>query len=377
MSEEQTAERYELLAEKWMNGTITEAEKQEYTDWYTTNQDKPIDIPAAFADSREVLQERIFQQVKNGMQHKGKVVGIRRTYKWIAAAAVLLILGGAGYYAMQQPRRQVTDEQSMAIAQTVLPGTDKAILTLAGGQQIILDTTLQANAIQHATVSNGLLSYVDNSAATPAWNTLSTPRGGQYRLVLPDGTGLWLNAASSVRFPTKFTGKERRIEVKGEVYLEVKEDAEHPFFVSTGGAEVQVLGTHFNIKAYADEAEMATTLLEGSVRVKEGNDNVTLKPGEQARSAAGKKIQTIANVNTAEVVAWKDGLFQFSGSDLPAMMRQVGRWYDIDVKFEGRVPEFSFEGKLQRSLNLSQVLKVLSDMNIQYRMDGKTLTILP
>lgn len=376
MSEEQTAERYELLAEKWMNGTITEAEKQEYADWYTTNQDKPIDIPAAFADSREVLQERIFQHVKDGIQ-RGKVVGIRRTYKWVAAAAVLLILGGAGYYAMQQTRRQVTDEQSIAIAQTVLPGTDKAILTLAGGQQIILDTTLRANAIQYATVSNGLLSYVDNNAATPAWNTLSTPRGGQYRLVLPDGTGLWLNAASSVRFPTKFTGKERRIEVKGEVYLEVKEDAEHPFFVSAGGAEVQVLGTHFNIKAYADEAEMATTLLEGSVRVKEGNDNVTLKPGEQARSAAGKRIQTIANVNTAEVVAWKDGLFQFSGSDLPAMMRQVGRWYDIDVKFEGRVPEFSFEGKLQRSLNLSQVLKVLSDMNIQYRMDGKTLTILP
>lgn len=361
-------ERYEQLAEKWLNGTISEAEKQEYAAWYTASQERPLDIPASFAASREELQERIFSNIQAGME--APVKRMRPSYKWAAAAAVLLLLGTGAWYWSQ---RSTTSSSQTTIIADVMPGSDKAMLTLAGGQRIVLDSGLANTAIQNAVVSNGLLSYAGNAAENATWQTLSTPRGGQYRLVLPDGTGLWLNAESSVRFPTKFTGKDRRITITGEVYLEVRQDAQHPFLVTTGNTEVQVLGTHFNIQAYPDENSMATTLLEGSVRV----GDMVLQPGEQARSVDGKKIEKLVNVNTSDITAWKDGLFAFSGSDLPAMMRQVARWYDIDVRFEGRVPEFSFEGKLERSLQLSQLLKVLSDMHIQYKMEGKTLTILP
>ncbi|HEY9262564.1 FecR family protein, partial [Chitinophaga sp.] len=214
----------------------------------------------------------------------------------------------------------------------------------------------------------------DKDAVT--YNTLRTPRGGQFKITLPDGTTVWLNAASSIRYPTTFPGQERRVEMSGEAYFEVAKDEEKPFKVSANGkAEVKVLGTHFNVHAYPEEGIIKTTLLEGAVSMSTpANAPVLLKPGQQA--AAGQTtIEVVNDANIDQVMAWKYGLFNFDKSNLPSVMNELSRWYDVDVRYEGQVPSRIFRGKIKRDLSLTQVLEVLQDVNIKFKMEGKTLVV--
>lgn len=207
------------------------------------------------------------------------------------------------------------------------------------------------------------------------YNTAATPRGGQYEFILSDGTKVWLNAASSIRFPVAFPKNERKVQVTGEAYFEVASNPNSPFFVETQGQTIQVLGTSFNVNAYDDEQSVRTTLLTGSVNVTAQGISKRLQPGEQARYENGNLSIGVADVGN--VIAWKNGYFSFKDDDMHSVMRQIARWYNIDVSYEGQIPDRNFSGEISRNVNLSQILEILTFKKIHYRISETTLTITP
>lgn len=306
-----------------------------------------------------------------------------RPWRWATAAAVVAGLVIGGYYLYPTKKHtDISQTQRLPLKNDVAPGGNKAILMLASGQKIILDSahtgTLarQGNTIISKTDSGKLAYTITNEKPTEvAYNVLTTPRGGQYQLALPDGSKVWLNAASSIRYPTAFIGKERTVEITGEAYLEVAKDKAKPFHVTVSGMEVDVLGTGFNINAYTDEPVIRTTLLEGAVKVTAGNSSKQLEPGQQAQ--VGNGIALVRNVDLDQVTAWKNGLFQFNRVDIQTVMRQLARWYDVDIVYEEPVTKDRFGGKLPRDVNVSEVLRILQQAQVHFRIEGKTIVVLP
>lgn len=302
---------------------------------------------------------------------------------WWAAACIILLTAGA-YYLSKQTRQPGLAATSPV--KDVAPGGNRAMLTLSDGTQITLDSAgngvlAQQGNTRITKLGNGQLAYSGsgNAEGKILYNTMSTPPGGQYQLILPDGTGVWLNAASSISYPTAFTGNERSVTVTGEAYFEVVKNEKMPFRVKAGNTTVDVLGTHFNINAYKDEASINTTLLEGAVRVNVAQQQQQLRPGQQARvKANGAAIQVVDHPDIAEVMAWKAGFFSFNDADLPTVMRQLSRWYNVEVEYEGRIPQRVFTGEIGRNLTLSQVLKGLTKTRIKYRIEnGNRIIIQP
>jgi transmembrane sensor len=268
----------------------------------------------------------------------------------------------------------------------VPPGGNKATLTLASGARITLDSahsgelTRQGN-MRVIQLDSGRLAYETatsgkRQATSPGtYNTITTPRGGQYRVVLADGTRVWLNAASSLQYPTAFTGKTREVILQGEAYFEVAARADQPFIVQTGkDSRIEVLGTFFNITNYPDEKNILTTLIKGAVRVDVGKESHLLSPGQQARATAlpegGTRLTITSDINPEQVMAWKDGLFDFQDMPFDRVMRQLSRWYDIDVVYEDGVPDIKFEGQLGRDVNLSRILFFFQKVGVHYHMEG-------
>lgn len=294
-------------------------------------------------------------------------VTIRRTrWRWMAAAAAVLLLIIAGTYLLPERR-----SGSVTVITDIMPGTQKAILTLSDGSAVQLDSAGRQTIRPGITQQGGQLIY-EGKGKTVAYNTLSTQRGGQFSLRLPDGTQVWLNAASSLRYPTAFNGNERRVEVTGEAYFEVAPHAGKPFRVNVRGrADVEVLGTSFNVNAYDNEASLRTTLLEGAIRV----NGTLLKPGQQAEIT--DKLSVADLQNAQQVIAWKNGLFNFKGLHLKEAMLQLERWYDIEVVYGKDVPDIKFYGELKRNLSLAEVLSALKDLGIHFKIEGRKLTVLP
>lgn len=300
--------------------------------------------------------------------------------RWLAAAAVILLLIAAGTYfwnSRQTTQPPLVQKPAVQPAQDVSPGSNKAVLVIANGHRIqldnIADTLLEKDG---AAISNrnGQLTYHTGKEpiAVPLYNKVIIPRGGQYKLVLPDGSKVWLNAASSLRYPVAFTSGSREVELSGEAYFEVAHDNTRPFRIRVRKAMVQVLGTHFNIMAYDDEI-FTTTLLEGSVRVINGGQQALLRPGQQARLGTGI---TVNETDAEDAVAWKNGLFSFRQTDLAGAMRQMARWYNVEVVFEGKVPARRLTGFVPRGSNISQVLKMLEfTAGIHYRIEGDKITL--
>lgn len=283
---------------------------------------------------------------------------------WAAAAAIILLLGSATYLLRPQTPAPIASIPAADVA----PGTEKAVLTLANGAAIVLDSTGHQVIKQGNTAisqQGGQLQYSPQSTQTEvSFNTLATPRGGQFRLTLPDGTKVWLNAASSLKFPTAFTGKDRTVVLTGEAYFEVAKNTSMPFRVWGGNQLVEVLGTQFNINAYENESNTKTTLLQGSVRVslpaaaQQPAASVVLKPGQQS-VVSGTGTIPVTTVSAADAVAWKNGLFQLDNTNIADIMHQLERWYDIDVKYEGKIPEVHYTGGIKRSSPLSKVIAML------------------
>jgi transmembrane sensor len=316
-------------------------------------------------------------------------------WQWAAAAAIIVLVGcGIWYWLITQKPAATTVQQEIEVP----PGSDKAVLTLADGKTISLDSSIQGIIGRQGQTSinqrGGQLIYDASKTASgeAIYNTLSTPRGGQYQLTLPDGSKVWLNAASSIRFPAMFNDSARVVYITGEVYFEVSHQANRkgnsvPFevIVSPGqagpGEAVKVLGTRFNVNAYKDEDAIRTTLLEGAVAVKSAIDGSTvhLTPGEQAALAGTHSTLTInRSPNLEQVMAWKNGLFRFDGVELKTMMRQLARWYDVEITFAPGAPVTElFNGAIQRSLQLSQVLTGMDAMGIHVKREGKRLIVIP
>lgn len=302
----------------------------------------------------------------------------RRTipmYKWwAAAAAIVLLLSAGGYLYYKQEARLPQVSQTI-----IAPGHQGAILTLANGGQVQLDTiqngviALQGGVT--AKIVNGTLHYEGQPTGT-LYNKMATPKGRVFQLTLPDGTAIWLNSASSVRYPIAFTGKERKVEITGEAYFEVAPDPEKPFLVVVSNkTTVKVLGTHFNVNAYDNEQEITTTLLQGAIQV----NKMILKPGQQAILDKDNDLRLLQAADMNKVMAWKNGLFDFEGATLQEVMRQLERWYDIDVVFEGPIPDIQFGGKMTRGIPLNDVLEILKGFegaDFTFHMEGNKKLII-
>ncbi|MGX5819836.1 FecR family protein [Chitinophaga lutea] len=373
-------ERLHELEKKWLNNTITPEEAKEYADWYARHQDDEVTIPAGFAPDEETHGKRMLRGIRRRAGLQTAVVNMRRIVRWSAAAAILAIAAASAYWWLRPSATPIAATQPQP-ANDRLPGREGAILTLADGRQVVLDSLGDGEiATQGATsvyLKGGQLAYNPTSQITThtSYNTITTPPARTFQLLLPDGTKVWLNAASTFRFPVAFTGKERMVEVTGEAYFEVAHDAQRPFTVKAADAAVRVLGTHFNLMAYADERKVRTTLLEGAVRFTRADRSVLLKPGQQSGADAGGPDAPSA-VDVEQAVAWKNGYFNFKGVPLMEVMRQVARWYDVDVVYEGKDMHDLFMAEIRRSNPMSDVLKALElTGKVRFRLEGRVLTV--
>lgn len=374
-------DRYRSLAAKMLAGTITPEEEAELMAWYNEQEEEPLQVPVTFAGSREEHRARLLQGLQQTM---APVVPMRRKIARLSAAAILVLaVGAALWYFMVTPQagQQPPVEPVSLAQQDVLPGTDGAVLRLANGKSIVLDTAgngLLSDGIRKK--DNSLVIAADKqSALAPEYNTLTTPRARQQQLVLPDGTRIWLNAASSLRFPTTFSGDTREVEITGEAYFEVAKDAAHPFKVKVGSSTVEVLGTHFNIMAYNNELAVQTTLLEGSVKVSRDQQSLLLKPGQQS-SAGSEGLRLVQNADTEMAVAWKNGVQVFRNTALTTILRQVERWYDVSVDYKGAAVEgITFSGEVPRGVSLAELLKVFESNNLHFNINAtqRIVTVTP
>jgi ferric-dicitrate binding protein FerR (iron transport regulator) len=334
-------------------------------------------VPSGDLSRPSSIGREVDTSADNGRNRKGRVASLF-TWSRVAAAVMIIVLCGGGYLFLT--RRPHRSPEGTIAKKDITPGYDKAILTLSNGATITLDSahtgllTQQGNAAV-VNSNSGRLTYniLHEKLTTVLYNTLTTPRGGQYQLTLPDGTKVWLNAASSLIYPTAFSGDERTVQMTGEVYFEVAHDKKRPFKVKVGGQLIEDIGTHFNVNAYTDESVQTTTLLEGAVRV----GGHVLKPSEKASIDASGTIH-VSKGDPEQAIAWKNGLFDFTDNDLQTVMRQLARWYNVDIKYEGDIPERQFTGMIGRSLTLTQVLKGLTRESVHYRIEeGNHLIITP
>lgn len=368
------------LFNRYFDGTATDADRQKLMELVMESDD--VLLESVMRQRWEALQGTTVQTPSGAhvlaaiLNKPVQMKPVRQRWYWAAAAAVLLLLGIGGYFQLKH-QQEIT---GVAKIEKVTPGYERATLTLNDGSVVQLDSagnrTIQQGGSSIRQQGGQLVYAASSGKNAVTYNTLRTPRGGQFKVILPDGTTVWLNAASSIRYPTAFLGQERRVEMSGEVYFEVAKSEEKPFKVSVNGrAEVKVLGTHFNVNAYPEENIIKTTLLEGAVSMSTpASSPVLLKPGQQA--ATGKaEIKVVNDANIDQVMAWRYGLFNFDRSNLQSVMNELSRWYDVDVRYEGQIPSRIFRGKIKRDLSLTQVLEVLQDVNIKFKMEGKTIVV--
>lgn len=370
-------EHFEYLFQQYLRKTCTPQEKAEFLSMLEQPEYHPLlnelsDRYTVPANQAPPVDEEAGRQILSAILQVAKPPVRRLVPYWTRYAAAILLLMLAGIYFWAKPKLRSTSQQpTQTTVQDVRPGSNKATLTLADG------TTVTLNSDTNRLISEGIrqqgsqLQYAGKGSEL-SYNILTTPRGGQFSLVLPDGTKVWLNAASSLRYPVNFSGNERVVTVTGEAYFEVAQDAAKPFMVKApGDVTVKVLGTAFNINAYTDEQSINTTLIEGAVLV----NNTALQPGQQAQ-VSQRNIDIMKTVNLAKVTAWKNGLFNFEDAELREVMRQLSRWYDVEIVYGKDVPETRFGGKIGRNLNLSQVLEVLEGAGVQFRMEGSNKLII-
>ncbi|SDL66023.1 FecR family protein [Pedobacter sp. ok626] len=323
------------------------------------------------------LQQVLNRIKRDHIQVKG-TLSLRANWLFrISIAASIAVILSVGLYLYHKPAIPVTFTQ-------IKPGGNKAILTLSNGTIIDL-TDIQNGQITSEKgltiqkTKNGQLRYnADASTDVVGYHTIATPKGGKYQVILADQTVVWLNAASSLKFPASFTGKERNVELVGEAYFEVAKDSLHPFIVAVAGQQVKVLGTHFNINAYTDEDVVNTTLLEGKVQISKGNSRKELLPGDQAlTSFESNTISVSKSDDTESAIAWKNDVFYFDEASVAVIMRQISRWYDVEVMYKGAPPAGVFSGKISRNSSLPELIKRLSYAGLNCKVKNGRLIVEP
>jgi ferric-dicitrate binding protein FerR (iron transport regulator) len=325
----------------------------------------------------------IGKEIETGDSLKTPVSNMQSPKRWWAIAAVLLLVISGVYWLAVQPNKRVPDvSKTASLKHDVAPGSTGAVLTLPGGKTIVLDTA--SNGLlavsDHASIRKGSdgVSVVAGNSNTMEYATLTTTPGRTQNMTLSDGTRVWLNAGSSIYFPVAFSGKERTVTITGEVYFEVTENAASPFRINVGDAVMEVLGTHFNINAYEDEKIVRTTLLTGSLKVTKGTSSGILKPGQQASFIPNDVHLAIKDEPSAfNTIAWINGFFHFEKAGIHTVMRQIARWYDVEIAYKGDPTTDLFGGDMQRNLPLSSVLKALEKSQVHFKIEGRKLVVMP
>ncbi len=352
------------LASKWIQGKITPTERDEFNNWYESEELNHTDAEDEFDPAVLKIKASILSDIKKEIKAGKKVTRIWPVLRYAAACCAIFFVSYTYYY-FKKIEAPVPAVPNIVYKHDVGPGKNVAILTLGDHSSVLLDST-----------GHGLLDYFSaNKSAkgiAPSINTLTTPRGGQYQIVLADGTKVFLNAESYIKYSTTFTGKKREVELIGEAYFEVAKNPSMPFIVHTSKGSIEVLGTHFNVNAYPKEAEMKATLLEGSVKVSHAGKGILIIPGQQAKVDQDIKI---CEVDVNEIVAWKNDEFYFNNTAFSEVLRQLERWYDIDIDFSS-LPVKHFNGSISRKSNLSQVLKMLEiTSNVRFEINGKAVKV--
>jgi ferric-dicitrate binding protein FerR (iron transport regulator) len=391
MSLKNPSSHIQKLARKWQENTITEEEKLLFNTWYDSFDDDTLEDVTS--ENREDLKARMYSAI---LEKEEISVQTTRSYKWrylsAVAALVLLFLSFGGYFYLRnaEPVHQEQSVKSKAI--DIAPGESKAVLTLADGSEIVLNSAKNGVLATQGNISvsknkEGQVVYqnVGNASQKEGkYNTISTPRGGQYQVDLPDGTRVWLNAASTLKFPLAFNHNERRVELQGEAYFEVNpkhfsgsKSRKIPFIVKSGKQEVEVLGTHFNVNAYPDENDIKTTLLEGSVRVMHlaSHTSKLLKPGQQ--SSVDGTI-TVSDVDALQAIEWQKGYFSFENESVESIMRKISRWYNVEIEYQENIRHRKFAGRISKFENVSQILKIMEKTKvIHFKIEEGRITVMP
>jgi len=376
------------LLKKYRLGKAS-AEEVSFLEKYYQYFDKEEKISQQFSETeKEELGKKMFSAVQSQMHLAPVIPLVKRTWFRLAAAVILVLVTAGVYYILNNDYENKsitkTEPQETRFKNDVAaPAGTKARITLADGRTVSIDslTTLTQNGVSVTKTTDGKIIY-DGSAKEMVYNTLSNPRGSKViDMTLADGSHVWLNAGSSVTYPVAFIGNERKISITGEAYFEVAHNTAMPFKVSKGEIDVTVLGTHFNVNAYDDEVNMKVTLLQGSVQVNKGNGNSLLKPGQQAtisNSPLGDGGITVhSNVDLDEVMAWKNGVFKFKDATIELLMRQVEKWYDVEIVYEGKISNH-FVATIPRNVTVANVFRILEETGgVHFKIDGKKVTVMP
>jgi ferric-dicitrate binding protein FerR (iron transport regulator) len=379
-----------------MDGTITPEEKARFEAWYNGLDFSKLELLDHWAAGPEDISAHILQKLQTSLcetkeepvspmaqvHELAHVHDLRYSRRWVAAAAVLLLIGAGSYffYFRNKDAGGPGKTAGQMLAGDVAPGRYGAVLTLSDGARIVLDSVgnghIATQGGSQVLMQNGAIVYEKAPAAPVVYNTMTTPRGRQFRVVLPDGSCVWLNAASTLRYPTAFTGDRRTVELSGEAYFEITKDERKPFIVTARGMRVQVLGTAFNLMAYPDETAVNTTLVTGAVRVVTDKSSLVLDPDQQACLPDSGRF-TVSKPNLKEVLAWKDGRFRFDGAKITAIMRQIARWYDVDIEYSGEIPSNEFNGSISRAEYARKILDALERTgNVHFSLEGRKIIVL-
>lgn len=382
------------LIDRYLAGKASLEEEQLLLNFFESFQ-SDMNWDEKLLGARQDLEDKMLARLQDAVHNQSFIESQRKIInfslvKYVAAAMVVVaLISGITIYSISNKivKQNLAASKKPTVKQDVAPGTNTAILTLSNGAKFVLNHVKNGILLKSGRVSirktkEGQLIYVVDAAKHDkedmqiAYNTISTPTGGQYQVILPDGTKVWLDAASSLKFPTAFKGNERTVDLTGEAYFEVTKNAAMPFNVRVNNITVRVLGTHFNIMAYSNEGAIKTTLLEGSVQLTTGKKSNILKPGQQGVVSKNGEI-AVLEVDASQAVAWKNGFFKFDRSNIEEIMNQLSRWYNINVVYEGKIPDDEFVGKIQRSAKLSQVLHILELSDVHFRIEDKKVIVTP
>lgn len=377
-----TKEEIIQLADRIVSGKATDSEIQQYIQLFNSFQSQEISDEVIFGNKVQ-LEFDIRNGILNKIPSKPKVIRLNRL-KWVAAAAIVLTVSVTiSLLSIKKPTENdgIAAIKAERFKNDIVPGQQGAILTLSNGKSIVLDSVNNGSIAGEVNTTivkqNGEIVYSNQGKTEETvYNTMTTPKGRQYNLVLADGSKVWLNASSSITFPTSFFGSDRKVSITGEVYFEIAHNEKMPFIVQKGELSVQVYGTHFNMNTYDDESTINVTLLEGSVKVTKGNSSSFIKPGQQVQVQRGNLI-VVNNVDLENIMAWKNGLFHFEGTDIESLMRQLSRWYDIEIVYDKKVNDV-FYAEIPSNTMLSNVLKVLElTGKVHFNIQGKKIIISP
>ncbi|WP_456311743.1 FecR family protein [Pseudomonas shirazensis] len=374
---------FKLIIKK-INNTLSPEEESVFNIWYNESEENRHYF-AKVENNYQIEMENInLDKAWNAIDRKISPSKNRKQFYRYAIAASVALLMGIGYFTVT---KTTAIDSGKGSAQTeegeVTKNTNDIILTLSDGSKVILND--QKNGVvasQQSVVitkdKDGSIRYDENNdqhTGKPTYNTLITPNGKTFQIALPDGTNVWMNAGSSLKYPTYFDGNERLVVLTGEAYFEVSHDAKMPFKVFSNGQQVEVLGTHFNIRAYENEPLLKTTLLEGKIKITESDNSSLVKPGQQVKVSLTNHSMKIAEVNTESAVAWKSRLFYFEDAKYDEIMREIERWYDVKVIYKGKIPDERFQGAIQKDLKLNQVLKMLESNDVHFKVSGKEVLV--